>query len=174
MGHYAANGRTITACGEKCAANHEGGKNSNNSDETTCRRCKAAIKKAAELDVPSMLRICEDYDAQQPAKAQAAVEKAQLLASCLGPKWKPRVNANLGWYWSAVSGEISVSPSIDRSRDGGEKITHYYASYDFGIQGEGKTPIEALNGMLDRYLMQKAELSEKIDAMSAVLGARAA
>ena len=105
--HFAANGRTVTACGLRIQPNsnenekqHSNGHSSwtHASGEPTCRKCRKALK---STEVRDLVRCSEDGSSMALDQAYRAHSEASKLCTMLGPKWKPRIWYNLGWHHEA-------------------------------------------------------------------------
>ena len=95
------------------------------------------------------------------AAFQDATAKAKALAKLLGKGWKPDVHENMGWYWGAKKGVMSVSAS--NHRGGNRSLPGTYTCYcntSPQFLGKGTTPrkavTEAINA-LDEYVVSLLE-----------------
>ncbi|MFA6094246.1 MAG: hypothetical protein WC986_15010 [Elusimicrobiota bacterium] len=150
--HFAANGRTITACGLRIEPNtdknekqHSDGRSSwtRPSGEPTCLKCKKAL---ASQEIRDVVRCSEDGSDTALDRARAAHAKALKLCTMLGPKWKPRIWCNLGWHHEAHVGDLLVHGN-------GESFTAYFAR----IAVSGTSPRGCVQALVTQLQVNIAE-----------------
>ncbi len=115
MKHYAANGRTITACGLKCEQNHRGSENSNDGNPS-CLSCKHAIAFAEQMNPEFLVLTSEDESKTALRDCKKAIKDAQTLIKKMGGKtpgleWQYHVWENLGWHYKIFLENLTVGPS---------------------------------------------------------------
>ncbi len=95
------------------------------------------------------------------------VGESAKLAALLGPGWEPRIWENMGWHWSIKNRTIDLHPNYNYF--GGHEIKTYTAFLNAEGQGggiwtyRGDTPIEAIEGVLDKA---QEEVINKVEIWS--------
>lgn len=79
-----------------------------------------------------------------------AKQKARALCTMLGPSWKPRVWENLGWFYEATLGLVTVSANY---RGGYTACLHIGPNYFM----DRKTPKAAVNAII--LLLEEQQLA---------------
>lgn len=160
--HYAANGRTVTACGKRIQPNsdanerqHSNGHSSwsHNGGEPKCKACRAVL---ARTDAVALVRCSEDDSDDALERAKENMLSALALCKRLGKRWEPRIWYNGGWHHEAICGQLRVSS---------------FGSHDFNAHldpgsywGEGGTPRAAVHASINLMVAVCDDLDEKIAA----------
>ena len=103
----------------------------------------------------------------------SAVIGADELCSVLGDGWEPVVWENLGWFYKAEKGSVTVYANVDRS--GQERRTTYSAWICPGdgvqIIANGDTPEDALGFAVQDARTRMARMSAVLSDLAGIIGA---
>lgn len=163
--HFAANGRSTTACGKRIP----GGRNrlsnvafSSDQLNAKCKKCQSMLVLASSCDLIALVACSEDgRGAEAMADARAAFKLGCATAKALrqvGPgDWKVRVWENLGWHSEVVQGKMHVHPKV-RS---GQKRAEHSVCFDGRWVAHDRSPVKAVGMVLDaarEHLMRLGDM----------------
>jgi hypothetical protein len=165
--HYAANGRTITACGLTIDRNSFDNEKEHSEDagQFTCSGCRTVPMMAHAGDVGSLVITSQDGKPDAMERAMETHGRASLLSSRLGPGWKVRVWENCGWHYQVSQNNVTVS---EHKYDTAAAYSVQYANTH--LIARGSTPEAALKKLKCLLEEEAKEYQEELTNMLSAIG----